>query len=325
MPKTSTKDRFALNGATMGTRWSVVLPAAPEDRDGLQDALQQAVAQVDAQMSTWRAESDLMRLNAAPLGSWVDLPAQLMAVLDTALKIGRLSDGAFEIAMGDAIAAWGFGPAPADAQAIRAALARKRQPSFTTLELDCANLRARKHGEMTLDLSGIAKGYGVDRLTQVLGAQGIPNALAAIDGELRALGNGPTGRGWSVALERPDPDIRAVHSVFELCDTAIATSGDYRHWVQVGAQRLSHTMDPARGAPLIDGPASVTVLAPSCVEADALASAFMVLGEAAGRDLADRLGVEAVFLSEKERSKTDHSDTREGNRGKSSGRRPGIG
>jgi thiamine biosynthesis lipoprotein len=90
--------------------------------------------------------------------------------------------------------------------------------------------------------------------------------------------------------------------VFELHDIAIATSGDYRHWVDVGARRLSHTMDPARGAPLLDGPASVTVLAPSCMQADALASAFMVLGEAAGHALAARLGVEALFLTDTDRS-----------------------
>mgnify|MGYP000850993955 CR=1 FL=1 len=304
MPKTSTDlARQVLNGPTMGTRWSVVFYAPPEtDVRSLRADLQAAVDQVDVQMSTWRPDSDLMRLNAAPLETWVPLPAQLTEVLDTALKIGRLSDGAFEIAMGDAIAAWGFGPAPADPQAIRAARTRHRRPSFETLDLDLPGLRARKSAPMQLDLSGIAKGYGVDRLTCVLRDHGIARALAGIDGELRALGPHPDGRGWSVALERPDFTARATHSMFELHDIAIATSGDYRHWVDVGARRLSHTMDPARGAPLLDGPASVTVLAPSCMQADALASAFMVLGEAAGRALAARLGVEVVFLTDTDRS-----------------------
>lgn len=298
MPKTSSDlKRRALSGPTMGTRWSVVL-YAPEAADlaPLDRALQAAVEEVDAQMSTWRAESDLMRFNAAPEGVWQALPARLMAVLDCALEIGRLSGGAFEIAMGDAVAAWGFGAAPPDPEAIRAALARPRRPSYETLELDLAGGRARKHAPMALDLSGIAKGYGVDRLIEVLQVHGVAHALAAIDGELRALGAQPDGRGWAVAVERPDPELRAVQSVFELRDLAIATSGDYRHQVTVGGRTLSHTMDPRRGAPLLDGPASVTVLTESCMRADALASAFMVLGEA-GRPLAERLGVEVLFLA----------------------------
>ncbi|RLL64427.1 FAD:protein FMN transferase [Paenirhodobacter hankyongi] len=303
MPKTSSDlPRRALSGSTMGTRWSVVL-YAPEGADlaPLAAALQQAVDEVDAQMSTWRPESDLMRLNAAPLDVAVPLPARLMTVLAEALEIGRLSGGAFEIAMGDAVAAWGFGPAPADPAAIRAAMARPRRPSFEGLELDRAAGTACKRAEMTLDLSGIAKGYGVDALVEVLGAHGITRALAVIDGELRGIGTQPDGRGWAVAVERPDPALRAVHSVFELHDIAIATSGDYRHRVEVGGRQLSHTMDPRRGAPVLGGPASVTVLAETCMRADAVASALMVLGEAAGRALAGRLGVEVLFLTEADR------------------------
>lgn len=279
----------------MGTRWSVVLFVPEgEDLSPLAAALQAAVDEVDAQMSTWRPQSDLMRLNAAPLDVAVPLPARLMTVLSEALEIGRLSGGAFEIAMGDAVAAWGFGAHPADPEAIRAALSRPRRPSYETLELDLAGGRARKHAPMALDLSGIAKGYGVDRLIEVAQDHGIAYALAAIDGELRALGGQPDGRGWAVAVERPDPELRAVQSVFELRDLAIATSGDYRHQVTVGGRTLSHTMDPGRAAPLIGGPASVTVLAESCMEADALASAFMVLGEA-GWPLAERLGIEVLW------------------------------
>ncbi|MCB6176616.1 FAD:protein FMN transferase [Rhodobacter sp. Har01] len=303
MPKTSTElFRHSLNGPTMGTRWSVVV-YTPRGFDlaALRAALQSAVDEVDAQMSTWKPDSDLMRLNAAPVAEWVALPEPLMTVLATALDLGRASGGAFEIAMGDAVRAWGFGPLPADARAIAAAMARQRQPSHLTLELDQAGGRARKHVEMTLDLCGIAKGHGVDRLIEVVQARGLAHALASIDGEVRALGGQPDGRGWSVALERPDPAARAIHSMFEVRDIAIATSGDYRHWVNLGGRRLSHTMDPARGAPLIGGPASVTVLAGRCIEADALASACMVLGEAQGRALAARRGAEVVYLTEDDR------------------------
>ena len=304
MPKMSTDTtRLVLNGATMGTRWALTLHVAPDfDAAPLRAACQAEVDRIDAQMSTWKPDSDLMRFNAAPIGVWHDLPAPLMEVLAEALVIGRESGGAFEIAMGDAVRAWGFGPVPADEAAIRAAMAKPRRPSFETLELDLANGRARKHAEMSLDLCGIAKGYGVDRLIAAARAAGVACALAAIDGELRAIGKPPGDRGWAVALERPDFGLRAIHSMVELTDIAIATSGDYRHWVRVGDRRLAHTMDPARGAPLIGGPASVTVLAESCIRADALASACLVLGERRGKALAARLGAELICLTEADRS-----------------------
>ncbi|WP_241772107.1 FAD:protein FMN transferase [Rhodobacter capsulatus] len=294
--------RLVLNGATMGTRWALTLHPEPGfDPAPLRAACQAEVDRIDAQMSTWKPDSDLMRFNAAPLGEWRDLPPELMEVLVEALVIGRESGGAFEIAMGDAVRAWGFGPVPADEAAIRAAMAKPRRPSFEVLELDPAQGRARKHAEMSLDLCGIAKGYGVDRLIAAARAAGITCALAAIDGELCAIGKPPGDRGWAVALERPDFGHRAIHAMFELTDLAIATSGDYRHWVRVGDRHLAHTMDPARGAPLIGGPASATVLAESCIRADALASACMVLGESRGRALAARLGAELICLTAADR------------------------
>ncbi|ETD83837.1 thiamine biosynthesis lipoprotein ApbE [Rhodobacter capsulatus YW2] len=303
MPKMSTETaRLVLNGATMGTRWALTLHPEPGfDPAPLRAACQAEVDRIDAQMSTWKPDSDLMRFNAAPPGEWRDLPPELMEVLQEALFIGRESGGAFEIAMGDAVRAWGFGPVPADEAAIRAAMAKPRRPSFEVLELDPARGRARKHAEMSLDLCGIAKGYGVDRLIAAARVAGITCALAAIDGELRAIGKPPGDRGWAVALERPDFGHRAIHAMFELTDLAIATSGDYRHWVRVGDRHLAHTMDPARGAPLIGGPASVTVLAESCIRADALASACMVLGESRGRALAARLGAELICLTAADR------------------------
>lgn len=289
--------RVALNGPTMGTRWSVVayLPSA-QPTAPLQAALQAAVDRVDQQMSTWKPDSDLMRLNAAPLNHWVEMPPEIMTVLQSALSMGHASSGAFEIAMGDAVNAWGFGAAASDPDAVRNALKQPRRPSYETLELDPAGGRVRKLVPMSLDLSGIAKGFGTDQLAQTLKDQGISQALAGIDGELRALGDQPGDKPWSVAVERPDLNQRSTHSVLALRDISVATSGDYRHWLRVGDHLLSHTMDPARGAPLLHGPASVTVLAPNCMLADALATAFMVMPRPAANALARQMGVCALAL-----------------------------
>ncbi len=287
--------RYALHGPTMGTRWSALLHADLSfDPDPLRAALQAAVDEVDAQMSTWKPDSDLMRLNVAPVGVWQAVPARLLDVLILGQKIGQASDGAFDMALGDAVTAWGFGVDAADAAQIRAAMGRLR--SEDTLEIDVAGSRVRKMADVTLDLNGIAKGYGVDRLAETLVGFGIPAGLVGIDGEMRAMGLRPDGAPWGVAVEAPDPDRRTPHSVLALHDAAVATSGDYRHWVEVQGRRLSHTMDPSRGAPLIAPPASVTVIARTCAEADAWATALMVLGEEAGAKLATQQGLDALFL-----------------------------
>jgi len=165
------------------------------------------------------------------------------------------------------------------------------------LEIDVLERRARKHGPVSLDLCGIAKGFGVDELARVLDRHGIDSWLVGIDGEMRSRGGKPDGSSWSIALEAPEAERRAAMGVVELGDAAIATSGDYRHWIKVGSERVSHTMDPRTGKPLRDALASVTVISPICADADDYATALMVLGAEAGRYQARRLGLDAFFVA----------------------------
>ena len=296
MSKTSTElVRHALNGPTMGTRWSALFFTGTDmDTEPVRKALQAAVTEVDQEMSMWMPESDLMRFNRAPPGEWVSVPQHLIKVVRLGLAIGQASDGAFDICMGDAVTAWGFGPDAPAADHIRHALAAPRRPSWETVDAEDGRLRKRQAA--MLDLNGIAKGFGTDRLAAVLKGFGIASFLVGIDGEMLAAGSRPGGMPWSVAVEQPDYARRAVHSMLMLSDAAVATSGDYRHWVEAGPVRLSHTMDPTRGAPLAGGPASVTVIAASCAEADAWATALMVLGPEQGRTVLQRHGLEALFL-----------------------------
>ena len=294
MPRTSTDTVIALGGPTMGTRWSVLIDAGSVDTD-LASRLQAVVDDVDGQMSTWKPDSDLMRLNAAPLDSWVPVPPELMAVLSAGLAVSRQTDGAFEMNIGDAVRAWGFGPDSIDFDAIQAASATARISATEALELDIANGRARKSAALALDLLGIAKGYGVDRLAETARDLGFTSTLCAIDGEVRATGVRNTGRRWSVAIETPDDTAGAEHSMLALADMAVATSGDYRHFVSVGATRLAHTMHPRRGAPLVAPPASVTVLSQACMMADAMATALTVMGKRQGLKFAKDHAISALF------------------------------
>jgi thiamine biosynthesis lipoprotein len=289
--------RHAFHGPTMGTRWSALFytPAekAPEQ---VQAALAECVKTVDRQMSTWKPDSDLMRINHAPVGEWVPAPAKLMEVLIKGLEIGRLSGGAFDIGMGDVVNAWGFGPHEADSHAIRAALGKTRLSAHQVLELDSDRLQVRKQAPISLDLSGIAKGYAVDQMMEALRSFGITDTLVGLDGEMRACGLRPDSRPWTVAVERPDYETRAPLSIIELDNSAVATSGDYRHWVEVGDQRLSHTLNPIRSGPLTNAPASVTVLAETCMEADAWATALMVSSMEQGAILAHENSLKALYI-----------------------------
>jgi thiamine biosynthesis lipoprotein len=293
--------RHALNGPTMGTRYAAVF-FAPEGMgtDALAAALFDAVDRVDRQMSTWKPDSDLNRLNAAPVGEWVAIPRELMTVLAESLKIGRATQGAFDIGVGALVSAWGFGPGTRQPDQLRiaSASASERQRAATTeaLQLDVATSRARKAAPLTLDLSGIAKGFGVDEMARVMDAFGIRSWVVGIDGEMRARGLKPDGTPWAVAHERPDRHSREAIGVIELTDMAVATSGNYRHWVEVDGKLLSHTMDPATHRPTANGIASVSVLASTCMAADAWATAFMVLGAAAASKLAADRGMGTIFV-----------------------------
>lgn len=358
-------NRCRASGATMGTRYGAQFYAPPTaDARTIAAALDAAVRAVDAQMSNWKADSDLSRLNRATPGSWTPICANLAAVLVRAREIGRETDNAFNIGVGTLVDRWGFGPGAAanrqadnewaanrqaagrhtvdrrtvdrhmvdrhtadrqtkdgrtpcrqparpagPANGLSGAIDARRRASILRgpvpspcrpidelLEVDVARGRARRLADVAFDLCGIAKGFGVDELARVLDRHRIGAWLVGIDGELRARGCKPDGSPWAIALEAPDYDRRGAMGAIDLVDAAVATSGDYRHWADFGGERLSHTMDPRAGAPLRGGIASVTVVAPTCTDADAYATALMVLGAQAGRAHAERHGLDALFV-----------------------------
>ncbi|PWF44049.1 FAD:protein FMN transferase [Massilia glaciei] len=287
----------------MGTRYSAVF-YTPEGADlaAIGASLFAAVDRVDRQMSTWNPASDLCRLNAAAEGAWTAVPDELAEVLEAGVRIGVQSKGAFDIGLGDLVQAWGFGPSrcappardPAQDQAQDQA--PRQRPACDRIEIDRPRRRVRKRAPIAIDLSGIAKGYGVDQLAHCLDGWGIGSYLVGIDGEMRARGSKPGGGAWAVAIEKPVYGVRAVSGVMQLEDTAIATSGDYRRWVEVAGRRYAHTMSPALQQPVSNRLAAVTVLAATCMLADAWATALLVLGEREGPALARERGMDALFV-----------------------------
>jgi thiamine biosynthesis lipoprotein len=283
----------------MGSRWSSVFFADDRlDETALALALQSAVDAVEDQMSAWRPESDIERFNRSPAGSWQALPRNLLTVLQTSVDIGDMSGGAFDVGVGDLVKTWGLGAGSRtpDLTGI-ASLASPSGKAPKTLQIDHVQSRARRFGNARIDLSGIAKGFGVDELARAMTEFGVPSWLVGIDGEMRAHGRKPDGHPWAVGHERPDRHSRSLMGVIELDDLAVATSGNYRHFVEVGGKSVSHTFDPRVGAPLENDLASSTVIAPSAMEADAWATALMVLGPSEGAELARRIGVRAILVA----------------------------
>ncbi|MGY0650579.1 FAD:protein FMN transferase [Luteimonas sp. A537] len=290
----------ALGGATMGTLWRASV-AAPSGADlhVLHDGIQACLDRVVAQMSTWERDSDISLYNRAPAGRWQALPQPFFDVLHEALAIAADSGGAVDPTVGPLVEAWGFGPRGSggrvpDAETLAAARART---GWQRVVLDPAGQRALQPGGAGLDLSGIAKGHGVDAVVDWLQARGVPAALVEVGGELRGYGRKPDGTPWKVLAEAwPDDDGAAAPCVIQLDDAAVATSGDHWHRFEHGGRLYSHTIDPRTGAPVEHAPAAVTVVADTALAADAWATALTVLGPGRGFELAQARGMAARFV-----------------------------
>ena len=264
-----------LAGETMGTSWRVKL-AVPERFDGL--AVRAAiVARLDdivAQMSHWEPDSLLGQFNRAAPDTWFDLPTDFATVIATGLDIAQRSQGAFDPAIGALVNLWGHGPVAVEGPPDEAALEAARAVSGWQ-RLKFADGRLRQPGGLQLDLSGIAKGYAVDAVADLLATHGIAHCLVEIGGELVGRGMRPDGNPWWVELETPADTVPPIRVA--LHQSAVATSGDY--------VRGFHTIDPRTGSPVKHAMA-VSVIHTSAMLADGWATALSVLPPAAMREMA---------------------------------------
>ena len=278
----------------MGTRWSALAHAqhAP-DRHGLEGALAEACQRVDQQMSTWKPDSDLMRLNRMALGAWMSIPDELAYVLALGEGVRQRSGGLFDMAVLGAVQTAGFGP-----PAMLETPAGAERSTGPALEIDMGGLRARRLEPVALDLSGIAKGFAVDLMARTMEDFGVQDYLVSIDGEVQAGGFRGDGRPWAVALEAPDADRRDIAARLEIHNASLATSGSYRHRRLVGDRWISHTIDPRSGAPVESDLVSVTVQMPDCVLADAWATALLVAGRERAEEMCRAEGLSAILIAE---------------------------
>lgn len=303
-----------LQGATMGTTYTVKMVELPSglEPDSIRAEIDVILEKINRQMSTYLQDSELSEFNRRRVTDWIDVSQQLVDVLHQAQQISVLTEGAFDVTVGPLVNLWGFGPAPGDDQppsdqAIRQAMDRV---GYARLQVRSSPPAIKKHrADLYVDLSAIAKGYAADVIAENLLARGVDHYMVEIGGEVRARGRNARGTLWRIAIEKPSSGPRSVHTVIELNDLGMATSGDYRNYFETEGRRYSHTIDPRSGRPVTHELASVTVAHPSTMQADALATALMVLGADAGYRFAEEHELAAFFIVKGEDGFYDKAST----------------
>ena len=296
-------------GETMGTTWAVRLVAPPGlDRAAFQGAIEEELGRIILLFSHWEPRSELSRLNAAPPGFWA-VSEPFWSLLNTALELADDTNGAVDPTLGALVDLWGFGPPgprPRDAFGegftipLEDEIAAARAISgWGRLRLNRDARAVQQLGGVKLDLSGIAKGHAVDRVSERLAAMDAVHHLVEIGGELRGAGVKPDGHPWWVELQQA-PGAPVPRTVVALFDMAVATSGDWVRRYEAYGQAYSHTLDGRTGRPVDNGVASVTVLADTALYADAMATALTVMGPEEGPAFAEAMDIAAAFVVRRE-------------------------
>lgn len=292
---------WSLDGEAFGTRWTVRIRGAESDRDTVRAAIDAELDAVDRSMSNWRADSEISRLNGSESTDPLPLSDPLAQVLGAALRVHEESGGAFDITVGPLLRLFGFGPGgdpgaaapdPAEVEDVRARVGSGR------FSVERSNGRAVLHRQIPgieMDLSGIAKGYAVDRVSAALTELGYAEHLVEVGGEIQARG------AWTVGVQDPSGGLAtSVHRAFPVQNLGMATSGGYRDFRAAADEEdrtWTHILDPRSGRPVERRAGSVTVLAASCLEADAWATALYVLGPEEGFAFAEERDLSALFLT----------------------------
>lgn len=294
--------QLELAGHTMGTTYSVKVVSSQDSMaQALKIELDKALVNINQAMSTYIDDSELSSFNRSETNQWYSASPMLLDVLQAARGVFVLSEGSFDPSIGPLVNLWGFGPEmklelPEPDQISQA----KRRVGFNYLDIDAARGQLRKSRDLYVDLSAIAKGYAVDRLADIIESKGFEHYLVEIGGELKSSGLNAERQPWRIAIEKPQAGVRLVHGVINVSDMGMATSGDYRNFFEKNGRRYSHTIDPRTGYPVEHSLVSVTVLANDCMRADALATAFMVMGVETGYELAEKQGMAVWFIEQKE-------------------------
>ncbi len=294
----------------MGTLYSVKIAqtVAPKKLEEIKKQTTNELAKINDQMSPFQKNSEISNFNNASANETQKISPQFSKVLQLASKLNRITDGAFDPTIAPLIDLWGFGPSeneykPTESQ-ISDAL---KNTGFENIKIENGNL-SKLRNEITLNLSAIAKGYGVDAIANVLHENQITNFLVEIGGEIVTSGKNSAGKNWQIGIEFPalsETQTETLAGVIEISGKACATSGDYHNYkTDENGTVYSHILDPRNGRPTRSTLASVTVIANTCAEADGIATALFVMGTENGlKWINENPEFQALFLDRTESGK----------------------
>ena len=299
----------ALAGKTMGSTYHIKyleknnFPASPKQ---VHEDIEKILVDVNAKMSTYIKTSELSQFNQnTQTQTPIEISSDLAKVIKEAIRLNKLTQGALDVTVGPVVNLWGFGPEKRiEKQPTEEQLAARQ--AWVGIDKLILTEKAGKFyltkaiPELYVDLSSIAKGFGVDQVTDYLESLQIENYMVEIGGEIRAKGHNSEGKPWQIAIERPSFDgSQIAQQIIGIKDLAMATSGNYRNYFEQDGIRFSHEIDPHTGRPIQHALASITVLAPSSMTADGLSTGLFVLGEKKAIEIAEQENL-AIFMIIKE-------------------------
>lgn len=292
----------SFSGRTMGTTYSVKYMTVGDllNESKLKVDIDKLLKSINMQMSTYIKDSELSLINYSSKKGPYSLSNELFSVIDHAINLAQVTNGAFDPTIGPLVNLWGFGPSGERKVPSEKELKKVLETvGYKKIALDNDKKYLFKAGpKVYIDLSASAKGYGVDELARLLESRGISNYIAEIGGEVKT-GGSKSGKPWRIGIESPNPSDLKRHyqKVLNLNGQALATSGDYRNFFKEKGKSYSHTIDYKTGRPVEHTLASVSVLdKSSCMNADAWATALMALGPIKGLKLAEKEGIAAYFI-----------------------------
>lgn len=293
--------KILFQGKTMGTSYHVAIIHSNDslfDEELLQNNIDDLLKNLNQQVSTYIPNSEISQFNKVHNTNWIKVNSEFFEIIKAAQNVSEKSTGSFDISISPLVDLWGFGAkghdkSPSDGQ-IQTVM---KTIGYQQLEFNSEKLSIRKlQTDLQIDLSAIAKGFAVDKVSQLLVNKGFSNHLVEIGGELRVSGTNQSNKKWRIAVEQPDLTTTIAQHGLEITNRAVATSGDYRNYFVEKGVRRSHIIDPKTGYPIIHNLASVTVLDDSTMMADAYATAILVMGEKKGKVFAEENNLDVLMI-----------------------------
>ncbi|EPH0466173.1 FAD:protein FMN transferase ApbE [Klebsiella quasipneumoniae] len=304
-PATPASTATVLDGKTMGTFWRVSVIGVDEAKaQALRAKVQAQLDADDRLLSTWKNDSALMRFNHATDTRPWPVSEAMADIVTLSLRIGAKTHGAMDITVGPLVNLWGFGPdkqpvATPDAQAIAVAKARTGLQHLQVINQSGRQFLQKDIPDLFVDLSTVGEGYAADHLARLMEQEGISRYLVSVGGALVSRGMNGEGKPWRVAIQKPTDRENAVQAIVDINGHGISTSGSYRNYYELDGKRISHVIDPQTGQPITHKLVSVTVIAPTALEADGWDTGLMVLGPEKAQQVVREQGL-AVYMIVKE-------------------------